>query len=126
MKASLARKKNRTANATVAAPGGKAREPRRSKVVVGPPKPARPRALSIVSHAVQFVQVVSGPKVNDAEFDRRMALCAACPKRKQHEGNLYCGACGCGQWPLAELHTKLRFARLQCPLDPPRFTAIAD
>jgi hypothetical protein len=28
---------------------------------------------------------------------------------------LYCGACGCGNWRLAELHTKLRFHNLECP-----------
>jgi hypothetical protein len=28
----------------------------------------------------------------------------------------YCGACGCPKWRLSELKTKLRFARLNCPL----------
>lgn len=68
-----------------------------------------------------FIAAVTGPKVDDAAFERRLAICKACPKLKTKGDKLFCGACGCAKWRLAELHTKLKFADLECPLDPPKW-----
>ena len=47
-----------------------------------------------------------------------------CPYLKRNDRNLYCGACGCAQWKLAELKTKLWFSNLVCPRTPPLFTSV--
>jgi len=66
--------------------------------------------------AMKMIRTVVGPRADKATFDKRMATCRACVKRKERAGKLYCGSCGCAQWPLAELDKKLWFANLECPL----------
>jgi hypothetical protein len=69
------------------------------------------------SRVFSFLTAVTGPHVADEVFARRLAACTAntCGKLKTDGEKRYCGACGCGKWRLAELSTKLRFARLECP-----------
>jgi len=74
------------------------------------------RAAHLPRQAVEMGYTVTGPKVDDAEFQRRWDICMACEKRREHEGKFYCGACGCPKWGPAELTRKLRWQRLRCPL----------
>lgn len=67
--------------------------------------------------AMQFLAVISGPRVRQDVFVKRWALChAPCKYLRQVGDKSYCGACGCGKWRLAELATKLWFANLACPV----------
>jgi hypothetical protein len=70
---------------------------------------------SLRKRAMSFVRAVTGSKTTEAVFAERMRICSQCPHLRQSDGKLYCGACGCGQWRLAELSKKLRFANLECP-----------
>jgi hypothetical protein len=46
----------------------------------------------------------------------RLASCRLCPRiDRSPDGYEYCGACGCGRWPLARLDWKLAFRELECP-----------
>lgn len=66
-----------------------------------------------------FLEAVTGPARDDAEYERVRAICLTgkCGKLKTEGDKHYCGACGCGKWKLAELDTKLRFAAVTCPLE---------
>lgn len=66
----------------------------------------------------RFIDAVTGPACSEEEYDSRLAICRAntCGQLRARENRLYCGACGCPNWHLAELHVKLRFADLECPL----------
>lgn len=55
----------------------------------------------------------------------RLAICKACPRVKQRDrvgsdggltSFLYCDECKCGSHHIAELHTKLGFNNIQCPM----------
>jgi len=92
-------------------------------------KPALPFPQKIKN----FKNVVSGPLVIPNVYEERKEICGIKqPKEKQCIylktkvfGKLYwCGACGCGYNPVAELHIKLRFARLECPKIPSAFLPI--
>ena len=80
---------------------------------------------SLPAKIVAFFTAVTGPRVDQATFDRRLALCRSgkCGHLMRHKGGEYCGACGCGKWRLAELSKKLWFARLECPNEPPLWKA---
>jgi len=69
----------------------------------------------IVDMAAQFLTAVIGPRVDDATFQHRLAICRTCPHRREDDGHEYCGACGCPHWKRARLDVKLRFAELACP-----------
>ena len=64
---------------------------------------------------ISFVQAVTSGRCDDATYRRRLAVCASCEEVRREAEKLYCQACGCPEWSLAELHTKLRFARVVCP-----------
>ncbi len=76
-----------------------------------------PRALS-------FLFVVTGG-YNKGNIKKRLAICKECPRVKARdyvdpEGAmttfLYCDECKCGSHHIAELHTKLGYDRLKCPM----------
>lgn len=73
-----------------------------------------------------FLDAVTGPQASKETFQQRLSICESntCGRLKKLEnGQAFCGACGCPKWKLAELHTKLRFAHLACPKDPPLWGA---
>jgi hypothetical protein len=51
--------------------------------------------------------------VSQAEQDRRLKICAACPAFRPAEGR--CGVCGC------RMRAKTRLTTEGCPLDSPRW-----
>jgi len=65
--------------------------------------------------AAEFLGAVTGPRVDEAVFQNRLAICRACPHRREDAGHEYCDTCGCPNWKLARLDVKLRFANLACP-----------
>jgi hypothetical protein len=68
-----------------------------------------------ISKVKSFVKAVTGPKASEEVFAARMSICRECEHLKTANEKLYCGACGCGRWRIAELSKKLRFANLECP-----------
>ena len=76
---------------------------------------------SLMQKVKSLISAVTGPRATEETYQKRLAICEACPKLKRKNDKLFCGACGCGKWKLAELHTKLKFADLECPLDPPKW-----
>jgi hypothetical protein len=70
---------------------------------------------SLLDKATEFIKTVTGSRVDDAEFQRRLAICIKCPVMKEVDKKRYCGACGCPSWYLAELNQKLRFKEVKCP-----------
>jgi hypothetical protein len=79
------------------------------------------RKTTLAEKIGTFLSAVTGPTVSDEEAARRLTICRTneCGHLVTKNANEYCGACGCPKWRLAELKTKLRFANLQCPCDPP-------
>jgi hypothetical protein len=83
---------------------------------------ARPvRSKTLRQRARAFIAAVAGPPASDEQYHVRMTTCQSntCGHLKPDAGKLYCGACGCPHWKLAELTVKLRFADLECPCEPP-------
>lgn len=74
------------------------------------------------SAIAELWRTISGPTVCLEVLQAREAHCQECPQRREVGDKSYCGACGCPSWSLAELSTKLGYARLACPLG--RFHAI--
>lgn len=49
-------------------------------------------------------------------IERRRDICfAPCEELRQKNGSFYCGACGCGQNPIARLDEDLPFSKLHFP-----------
>jgi hypothetical protein len=71
--------------------------------------------------AMAFVEAIISPWVSQEQHDMRVTVCAGndCGHLRREQEKIYCGACGCGKWRLAELRTKCWFAALECPCDPP-------
>jgi len=75
------------------------------------------RQKSFIARVREFASVVTGPKVDETVFEKRLAICSTCPALVQANDKEYCGACSCPNWNLSELHVKLWFAKLECPLE---------
>jgi len=72
-------------------------------------------APNLGSRVRSFVTTVTSGKVDEETCRQRLAICQGCGYLKRDGDHLYCGAYGCPQWPMSELHRKLRFASLRCP-----------
>jgi hypothetical protein len=98
--------------------------PRMAKKETGP-RPVRRKKL--MAKVTAFMAAVTGPKTDDETYEKRLAICSSneCGHLKTKGEKLFCGACGCPKWTLAELTTKLRFSQLECPCEPPLWTAAA-
>jgi len=70
----------------------------------------------IITMAGEFITAVTGPRVDETTYQRRLAICRTCPHLREEAGHEYCGACGCPQWKLARLSVKLWLAELACPV----------
>lgn len=78
-------------------------------------------AVGILEKFVGLWTAVTGPRCTDDQFESRLSICRVCEFRRVDGEKEYCGACGCPQWRLSELSTKLRFSNLSCPLTPPKW-----
>jgi len=80
------------------------------------------KATAFAANAVEFANVVTSGEADEAIIAARLESCRSCPKLDRAEdGKEYCGACGCGRWPLARLDRKLAWKALTCPLARPGF-----
>lgn len=79
-------------------------------------------AAAAVAKGPEFFSTVLGGLTDDETVARREAQCNACPKMERRGTERYCrGGCDCHSWPVSELDTKLRFAKLRCPQKRPGF-----
>ena len=55
--------------------------------------------------------------LDDAQYEARVAACRGCKEFQPVEGAVvgFCGACGCGTKPSAELSRKARMPMASCP-----------
>lgn len=75
------------------------------------------KAQQFSEKAVSFAKAVTSGYADEALIEKRLSTCHACEKLdKSPDGYEYCGACGCGRWPLARLDRKLALKSLPCPL----------
>lgn len=79
-------------------------------------KPVSP----FMQRVAQFLSAKLGPKVIDSVYEQRLKSCGyneliKCEYIKEKDGQFFCGACGCGFRKEAELSSKLRMARVECP-----------
>jgi len=75
----------------------------------------RPWRSKMIGKAVEFTSTVTSGRVPREVYEARLAACGSCEHVHRDGDRLYCRACGCPEWSLAELHKKLWFARLRCP-----------
>lgn len=66
--------------------------------------------------------VVAGQTIAEGETKKPCPLLLVMPN-KCGTPEFFCNGCGCGTRTKAELHSKLRFAKVECPRTPPQFTA---
>ena len=71
---------------------------------------------SPVEKVKQYLTARFGGEVSEEEFERRLAICEECPGVVKRDTKRYCGLCGCGVKARAELHKKLKMAKIVCPL----------
>lgn len=83
-------------------------------------------AIKVVVQVGNFVEAVTGPDCDDAEYARRRAACEGCEHIVRKDAAAYCGACICPQADVAklserlarvssELTNKLRRDNYKCP-----------
>ena len=73
--------------------------------------------LRFLKLANEFLLTVTGGRCTADIYNKRKRICKSnkCGFLKKNKGNIFCGACGCPQWSMAELNNKLWFAKLRCP-----------
>jgi hypothetical protein len=73
--------------------------------------------------AVSVDQIVgAGATIASGAAKKPCPYLRASMDKSSDEPKYFCGACGCGEWHLSELATKLRLVQLTCPRTPPLFT----
>jgi hypothetical protein len=87
------------------------------------------RSTGFVAKAASFVRSVTSGAASPETVALRRRSCfgqpgvaAPCEKLVTRDTGRFCAACGCGEWRLAELESKLTWARLDCPLRRPGFS----
>lgn len=73
------------------------------------------RPHGFVSKAMSLTRAIAGPLVTEDDFKVRLEKCGSCKYGKTQDDKLYCKACGCGKWMLAEMGNKAWFATAECP-----------
>lgn len=72
---------------------------------------------SWIDKAKSFASAITGGRCSDADFTERLTgWCRTCDLRIVEDDKEYCGGCGCPNWRMSELSTKLRFAEIECPI----------
>jgi len=86
--------------------------------------------MAILLPSDEVPDVVVGQSVEIGQLIAASKNAKPCPylkvKPSKDGEQLWCRSCGCGEKTLAELHNKLRYARLTCPRSFPLFTAEDD
>lgn len=63
-----------------------------------------------------LIKAILSGRCTQEEYESRKKACEECPALIRNRAATYCGACGCPNWRLARLDTKLWFDNLECPL----------
>lgn len=123
--------KNQIVNPTVILQGGTRPPPIESRGVWDSIKGSWSRVAEVAGQVAQFATVVaSGQNAPVDVVEARRLSCFGGPDQapcvnlqKGEDGHSYCGACGCGERPLARLDDgKLEWTYLPCPLARPGFS----
>jgi len=69
----------------------------------------------LVNDTSEFAHVISGSKVSEEIYYERLGICKKCKFMIKKKSEMYCKPCGCPTWKPAELKSKLKWARLNCP-----------
>jgi len=72
-------------------------------------------ARELLLGARDFASAVTSPEVDAETATVRLSICESCEHYKRDGDGVYCGACICPHWRLAELRRKVRFVRAKCP-----------
>lgn len=79
--------------------------------------------MSIFGKAYSYLKSISSGKASPEVIAQRAQSCyAPCSELLRTKNGDFCRACGCGMRPEAELHRKLGYAYLECPLKRPGFS----
>jgi len=79
--------------------------------------------MGFIKQAYTYLRsVTSGQAAPEVVAHRVKACYAPCSELQRTKKGDFCRACGCGMKPEAELHTKLNYAYLECPLKKPGFS----
>ncbi len=89
-------------------------------VPAGSESPRPVRQKTVAARAKAFLGAMTGGKVSEEVYAERLRICESnvCQHLRRVGEDMYCGACGCPRWRLAELKSKLWRANLECPCDP--------
>lgn len=86
----------------------------------------------LISQGWNYTKAVAGwmkagsPTRTKSEIDRIFAICQLCPQFISDDLRPRCRVCGCSLSQAPEgLNNKIAMATESCPLDPPKWTAIA-
>ena len=84
---------------------------RQTPLVVRPPWHTR---------ILQFLKVVTGPKVSGVIWRKRVRVCANCSEHEEvqykYDVRMYCGMCGCPRWRFSELKKANQYELFTCNL----------
>lgn len=79
--------------------------------------------MGIFKQALSYVKSITSGQASEETIRQRAASCyAPCSELLRTRKGDFCRACGCGMRPEAELHNKLKYAYLECPLRKPGFS----
>ena len=72
--------------------------------------------ISIAEKSKEFVETITSGQASDETYNSRLSVCNDCIAVEKKGEKWYCKACGCPNWMMSELHTKLKFKGTLCPL----------
>jgi hypothetical protein len=104
-------------------------DPRRAQIPnpptgAEPGRPGEPERLaplpilSFLTKVRMFLGAIVGPRVSPEEYRQRINACVRCPDiiviHKRYGDKMYCGACNCWRWWLAQISRKCRYKLHMC------------
>jgi len=79
--------------------------------------------MGFIKQAYTYLRSVTSGQASPEIVAQRVNSCyAPCSELLRTRKGDFCRACGCGMKPEAELHNKLNYACLECPLKKPGFS----
>lgn len=81
---------------------------------------AATRPVGVVKKAVEYAKAEVSRALEEPlrlpVIEGRKAACFGCESMEQHEGEMYCKACGCPRWERSRLPVKWEMPGAKCPL----------
>lgn len=79
--------------------------------------------MGLLNQAYSYIKSITSGQASPEVIKQRVASCyAPCSELLRTKKGDFCKACGCGFRPEAELHNKLKYKYLECPLKRPGFS----